>query len=405
MNRPPKAILNNERGVALAFVALLLFVLLGLAALAIDIGMLYGSRTEAQRSADAAALAGASVLLRSGQDEAGARATAIDYAARNSVRREAPEVLPGDVDVDLSDGLVRVRVIRSEDRGTPVPNVFARAIGFPTSDVRAVGAARAGMANAVRCPLPFALVDRFWKGSPEDRMSRFDDSFIRPPDSYVAGSRSATVPQEGDRTGWGELDFGTPWRIYPGQNNQAPTPGYYYPVSLDQTGGDPYRDWIVGCRSPDRTFALGQELLIEPGRMVGPTNQGFSELLATDETFWDGTGPTACPRDPATGECNWSTRRIRPMIMISPLEPALSQSGRQTVRIANLAGVYVVCLGRVTAQTLAAGGPRRKSDCTGNVNANDAGVWVRFVRIEAEIVAGGGPPDSNSLLRSLRLVE
>jgi Flp pilus assembly protein TadG len=49
--------LNKENGVVLIFVALLLTVFLGIAALAVDIGFMYVARTELQRTADSAALA------------------------------------------------------------------------------------------------------------------------------------------------------------------------------------------------------------------------------------------------------------------------------------------------------------------------------------------------------------
>jgi len=48
---------NNERGVTLIYVALLLVVFLGMTALAVDIGYLMVSRNELQNAADASALA------------------------------------------------------------------------------------------------------------------------------------------------------------------------------------------------------------------------------------------------------------------------------------------------------------------------------------------------------------
>ena len=53
---------NNSRGGVLAMVAILLFVFIGVAALAIDIGYLSHTRNELQNVADAAALAGAGYL-------------------------------------------------------------------------------------------------------------------------------------------------------------------------------------------------------------------------------------------------------------------------------------------------------------------------------------------------------
>jgi hypothetical protein len=407
MKRSPTALLKNERGVAMAFVALLLFVLLGLAALAIDIGMLYGSRTDAQRSADAAALAGASILLRNGRDEDGARATAIDYAARNTVRRDAPVVLPGDVDVELDRGLVRVRVIRSEDRGSAVPNVFARAIGFPRSDVTAMGAAIAGAGNRIRCPLPFALVDRFWDAN-RGGLSSWLDPFESGVDTYNPGARNDSPAPPAGNTGWSNLDVGTVWRLYPGSTTQTPTPGYYYPLALDDPGGSVYRDWIRGCPRPNVTFTIGQEIDIEPGRMVGPTNQGFGDITQ-DDAEWSLT--EGCPVRPGSREClgEGDSDRIRPILIIAPTESALSQSGRQSVRLVNLAGVFVICNGTlrqgVTPEALVRGSQcRPPNPGQGQNQPDESGVWVRFIGIQGEI----GPdsdPNANTLVRVLRLVE
>jgi len=57
---------ERERGVTLALVALAIFSIIAMAGLSIDIGTLYQASAEAQRAADAAALAGARVLSLSG---------------------------------------------------------------------------------------------------------------------------------------------------------------------------------------------------------------------------------------------------------------------------------------------------------------------------------------------------
>src|SRR5581483_6490733 len=57
---------ETERGSTLLLAAFALIILLGMAALAIDVATLYVARTEAQRAADAAALAGATVFVNSG---------------------------------------------------------------------------------------------------------------------------------------------------------------------------------------------------------------------------------------------------------------------------------------------------------------------------------------------------
>jgi Flp pilus assembly protein TadG len=68
IERPGRSAVNRprERGVTMALVALAIFSIIAMAALSIDIGTLYEASAEAQRSADAAALAGARVLSLSG---------------------------------------------------------------------------------------------------------------------------------------------------------------------------------------------------------------------------------------------------------------------------------------------------------------------------------------------------
>lgn len=57
---------SSERGFTMALVAVSLVAIIGMAALSIDIGTLYQAKAEAQRAADAAALAGARVISLSG---------------------------------------------------------------------------------------------------------------------------------------------------------------------------------------------------------------------------------------------------------------------------------------------------------------------------------------------------
>ncbi len=64
-NTTPNALFCQQRkGAVVVMVAVTLVVLLGCAALAVDIGYLYVARAELQRTADAAALAGAQALAR-----------------------------------------------------------------------------------------------------------------------------------------------------------------------------------------------------------------------------------------------------------------------------------------------------------------------------------------------------
>jgi Flp pilus assembly protein TadG len=59
-------LLNDQRGVTIVIVAIMIAVFIGFAALAVDISHLYVVRNELQNAADAGALAGARVLYNVG---------------------------------------------------------------------------------------------------------------------------------------------------------------------------------------------------------------------------------------------------------------------------------------------------------------------------------------------------
>ena len=85
---------RNERGSVLPIVGLCLTVILGFAALAVDLGQQSAVRTQLEATADAAALAAASAL----PDVQKARAKAKDYAEKNMPRAQNGEVLAdGDI--------------------------------------------------------------------------------------------------------------------------------------------------------------------------------------------------------------------------------------------------------------------------------------------------------------------
>ncbi|CAN5784089.1 hypothetical protein BH23GEM11_BH23GEM11_08690 [soil metagenome] len=396
-----RSVLNNERGVALAFVAVLLVVLLGMAALAVDLGMLFNARGEAQRVADSAALAGASALIDTPGDSAGAVARATQYALRNDVRALGIVLEPGDVDVELSRDRVRVRAYRSTDRGTGLSNLFARILGFNESSVSAVAAAEAAIAGGASCILPFALVDRWWETSRASLASR-EDIFAPASDIYNPGPLVAHPGAADENTGYGRPDRGVVFRIYPGSTRDAPQPGWYFPVAVEGSGANVYRDAIAGCTDVVRgTVMIDTPIDIEPGRMVGPTDQGFDALEATDpNAWWDPRGGPpgsgGCVKRRGEGDaCVTGSPRERPMVLLDPRE-APTSSGRQAVMIRNFVGVFYICQGVLSSDA---------QSCTRATGSDpDAGVWVRFVDYRGVNPRSPGVADG-SLLRVLRLVE
>jgi len=80
-----------RRGIAVVYVAISMTVVMGMAALSVDIGMLYNAQAELQRAADSAALAAAAELVAEGgaSPEQLARDAADEFARLNTILRES----------------------------------------------------------------------------------------------------------------------------------------------------------------------------------------------------------------------------------------------------------------------------------------------------------------------------
>ena len=121
---------KDQRGQALVMSVAFLTVLLGCAALVLDVGSWYRADRHAQTTADAAALAGAQGLNESAGQ---ARTLAQSYADKNG-----GGVTAGDITITGGD-TVRVTVNR------PAPGFFAKLFGLNSVRAHAVAAARVAM--------------------------------------------------------------------------------------------------------------------------------------------------------------------------------------------------------------------------------------------------------------------
>lgn len=169
---------TGERGQTLILVAVAIVSLLGMAALAIDVVTLYVARTEVQRAADAAALAGAKAIADSGittldaassaTNQAGAEATATamitQVIAQNLVSGGAPALVgaPNYNFAQPNDPIVTVTVQK-----TSLPVFFAKIWGQTAATVSASASAEAysptGMATytpiAPKCVKPWLIAN------------------------------------------------------------------------------------------------------------------------------------------------------------------------------------------------------------------------------------------------------
>jgi hypothetical protein len=161
MTQFPIIQLRSRQGAVLPIVAVCIIMFLGCAALAIDIGMLFDSRAEAQRAADSAALAAASALIDEDirtlpttiqRDSATLRAKAL--AGMNIVRGAAVE--PDEVTVTFpAIDRVQATITRAS-----IPPLFAGVFGIKSLQVTASASAMGYQPGGTSCLKPFGVPDR-----------------------------------------------------------------------------------------------------------------------------------------------------------------------------------------------------------------------------------------------------
>jgi len=256
----------KRRGTTIALTAISGTTLIGFVALAVDMGMVYDVRVEAQRSADAGALAGAWVMLDEERVKGGSqlatvlnntRDEAVAYAGLNHVYGSSPDVDPnydnsmdGDVLLghfddpdDLSESMslygassqvnaIRVMVRRDSVRNGPIPLLFAQVLGITSNDVTASAVAATndgtnvvgykittGSGNAQL--LPFALHVDSWNA--------LLAATVADHDGYAYDAETGSV--SGGADGVPEIN------LYPGggttkENDQDPQNQYWGPVQI-----------------------------------------------------------------------------------------------------------------------------------------------------------------------------
>lgn len=348
--------LRDEKGAAIALVALSMVALLSAIALAVDVGMMVTTRTEAQRVSDLSALAGAGILAINPDDSVSAVTEAINFAAFNTVRGDVAVVLPGDVDVNLDSSTVTVRMVRTETRGTPVGTFFARIFGVNTVNITTTATAIAepvGPNWGEDCLLPIMLPDRWSENGLDPNYPPSADDSFDPEGSDNPGKEDTTPDDyEATITGYNAGSVGDRIEIHKaGGGGGGLNMSWYYPWTPfdeadqlvdDGPGAATYQARFTTCL--EGTYLVGDSVLTEPGAMVGPTNFGFDDLDMTDaEMEWrdpDGDGPiSGCPYRPSTGACDYNTPRVRPMPMFDPTEAP--DMGRKIVHVRNFGQVFV----------------------------------------------------------------
>jgi len=273
---------NRQRGSALFTVAVALIAFIGLMGLAIDLVSLYLGKSEAQRAADAAALAGATVFVTSGctSNSAGCGAAqtaattqAVSVGKLNLVGGAAPTIPNGNVSFDLShpgDPLLTVVV------NATMPTYFMKLFGVNTANVSSTATAEAynpsGTANGptfcVSCLKPFLVPN-------------CDPSHAAPANPACAGGANgntggAFIKADGTIANPGVAPngiIGQSWTLHTNQ-----TPSHWYEVAFDcsQSGTD-FQSNVKTCSNS--AFNCGSSLCVLDGKKVGPNNHAVCSLI------------------------------------------------------------------------------------------------------------------------------
>ena len=347
---------EDERGMALVWAGLGMIAFMSAASLAIDVGLIMTSRSQAQNAADAGALAGATALVfnsYTNHTASGPAVTsAVSAASANLVASQAPSVTPADVTFPLdpvtgASNRVQVNVFRSAARGNPIPTFIAPIFGVTNFSVGATAIAAAMPANEENCVLPFTIPDKWIEHNcpPDTCPWTPGDSFdmyqtkggkqnsgqpLANPDVYIP-------PGQPGATGFNPAtDIGIQLVIKNNNQNKV-APSFYNPWDLPgSVGGSDYRTNIATCNP--NLIPIGSNMTPENGNMVGPTKQGSDDLIAQDPgAYWDTT--CNCVKGSAFG--------VSPRIRIMPLyNPALYASGQQTgknstLQVTNYIGMFV----------------------------------------------------------------
>ena len=271
---------ERERGMTLILVALCIVVFIGIAALAVDVGVLYTARTSAQHAADAGALAGAFTFVDNplAPQPDTAKDAAFRIANQNNVLGTPCAITKDDVSVDVANRRVTVPVPCTAGRLHPIPVFFAHIFGLLSADVGATATAEASTTpTGGRCIKPIYI--------PNTALSPAADAptacNANPPQimfNPATGQTSAwmqTLPNQG---------YGTPITLKPNSPPGALVPSQYYTLDLG-AGANTYACVWASCMSDPACGAnqsivqCGNQYPVKTGNMVGPTKQGLDNLI------------------------------------------------------------------------------------------------------------------------------
>lgn len=253
---------NRERGIATIVFTVLIMAIIGFAAMGLDIGLLYSQRTQLQRAADAAALAGAFTFVVEPFASQPSTATehALSVAASNTIDKSL--VNPGEVTVNVDTANRRVTVNLAHAEST----VLAAVLGTKQVTINVTAVAEAGpAATNGSCVKPWFV--------PNTIVDTKDDP-------CTACTKGQLMIQNGALTSYAQafIQAKQPFTLKPQQPSNAIGPGQFYAIQFPGSGGgSDYSDNIAHCNP--LPIVCANYYSVETGNMSGPTVQGTQAMI------------------------------------------------------------------------------------------------------------------------------
>jgi hypothetical protein len=360
MNRPMRSN-RSERGAMLVQACIAFVGLVALTTFVVDFGIMWVGRGQAQNSADAGALAGATALAFDNFNDRTTGGPAVQSALKlalgNRVFDHAPSVLTSDVTFpacpDGTNGCIRVDVYRNTARGNPLPVIFGTIVGLTSQSVRATATAEVLAGNTSNCLKPWVIPDKWQENSvpPNNTFDKYQKqgnniSVIPNPDVYVP-------PTGVNPTGYTvKANLGLELTLKVGNPHNVITPGWFNAVDLPLPpaggfvpGGSQYRTNISTCT--DWPVTIGETLPPENGNMVGPTKQGVGALVALDPNavYNPSTNEITGSCANANPSCGAISPRVVAIALINPdaLQLSTLQTGGKNINltVVNILGFFI----------------------------------------------------------------
>lgn len=223
---------KQERGAVAVIVAILLVVLLGFAALAVDMGLLYSEKAQLQNGADAGAL---SIAQACAKDTADPKCSGTSSLAKDLANKNSLDGLSNVQSIDLSVTTRKVTVTadpleagRADHR---VSLYFAGAVGMPASSVVAKSTVVWGSPSKGTTPFPLTIS----KCQVTTLLIDGSRQLIQSHGSN-ANDDCPTTPSGGDTPG----GFG--WLL-----QEASKCGAYIDLAVNESGADTGNDGPTNC--------------------------------------------------------------------------------------------------------------------------------------------------------------